>query len=42
VARASQKRADSNKSKDIQKSELNYVIADSSGIVATRHDPSLA
>jgi hypothetical protein len=44
VAKTPQKRAagSSNKSKNIQKGELNYVIADSSGIVATRHDPSLS
>jgi hypothetical protein len=42
VAKTPQKRTGSSKSKEIQKGELNYVIADSSGIVATRHDPSLA
>ena len=43
MAKTPQKRgAGSNKSKNIQKGELNYVIADSSGIVATRHDPSLS
>jgi hypothetical protein len=42
VAKSLQKRTDKNIDENIKKSELNSNFAGNSGIVATRHDPSLS